>query len=474
MLHPPVIGRERSERADGKLTATQVAVAVAEHDAATRTAERPIARMSLGRRVGQVLRHRPSRRATMITVSLLLAVATLVLAGHPLLTTFSAGRVGKSPRTPATGIHATSSATSALEPVYTATPLNVDHPPPVLWAESAVVMDETNGTILYAKNPNEELPMASTTKLMTAVVALSHGNPDQIIAISPVAATTGGARIDLHTGEQYTLRDLLYGMLMISGNDAAEAIATGLAGNEATFVGWMNDTAKALGLTHTHYMNPHGLDDNGHYSSAHDLAVLGRYALSLPLLHQISGTHEYTVAANATHPAKPFQNLHEPLWWYPEADGGKPGWTDNAQFVDVLSAVRDGHHLVGVIMHSANDWVTDIRSILNWGFDDYTWISPRDIDKQHWIPFDDSYDHFSWDVPWRAIIVPGRAYFPYTGYDVSGAFLTYFNAQGGLNTFGFPRGLPTPGASGLLTQRFDKATIACTLATGACQTTANP
>ncbi len=256
---------------------------------------------------------------------------------------------------------------------------------------------------------------------------------------------------------------------MISGNDAAEAIADGVAGNVPTFVGWMNETAVAMGLTNTHYINPHGLDDVGHYSSARDLAMLGRYVLSIPVLQQISSTRTYTMAATATHPKHDLVNLHESLWWYPGADGGKPGWTGGARFVDILSAARNGHHLIAVVMHSANDWVTDIRDLLNWGFDDFTWVSPREIDKLHYIPFDDSYSYFNWDVPSRIVLVGDQEYFPYTGYFVSGVFLTYFNQVNGLSTIGFPRGMPVPAANGTLSQRYDNATVTCNPATGACQ-----
>ncbi len=354
-------------------------------------------------------------------------------------------------------------------PVYLPMPLDTDHPAPVLWAESAVVMDELNGNILFAKNPDEELPMASTTKLMTALVALSHGQPDQVITINADAANTFCTCVGLKVGEKYTLTELLYGMLMISGNDAAEAIADGLAGNVATFVGWMNQTAVTLGLNHTHYTNPHGLDDTGHYSSARDLAVLARAALSNPLLQQMDDARTYTIPATATHAKHDLQNLHESLWWYPGADGGKPGWTGGARFVDILSAARNGHHLIGVVMHSANDWVTDIRDVLNWGFDDFTWVSPKDIDQQHWIPFDDSYNYFKWDVPSRTLTVNGVEYFPYTGYTLAGAFLTYFHQQGGISTIGFPRGMPLPAANGTLRQHFDLHDIICNPTTGACQ-----
>ncbi len=396
-------------------------------------------------------------------------VTVLVLLGYPL---FSASAHPAPPR----NANKTFSASSfSPGPIYLPATVDVDHPPPVLWATSAYLMDETTGAVLYAKNPNQQLPMASTTKFMTAVVALAHGNPDQVITITKDAADTDCTCMGLHPGDKYTLHELLYGMLLLSANDVAVAVADGVAGNVQTFVGWMNTTAKAIGLTNSHFINPNGLPGNGDdgYSSAHDLALLGRYALSVPLIHTISGTEKYTLAKTATHPRADLTNFHQPLWWYPGADGGKPGWTLEAQFVDILSAARDGHHLIGVIMHSLNDWVTDIRDLLNWGFDDFNWVSPRDIDHQHWIPYDDAYNYFSWDVPTRTLQVGDQRYFPYTGYIVSGAFLTYFDQQQGIEGIGYPTSMPAPIANGVLKQHFTGKAIQCTIATGACQTVAN-
>jgi D-alanyl-D-alanine carboxypeptidase len=354
-------------------------------------------------------------------------------------------------------------------PVYPSIGIDTDHPAPLIWATSGVVMDESNGAILFSKNGDLPLAMASTTKLMTAVVALSHGSPDQSITISANASSIFCTCVGIKKGEQYSLHDLLYGMLMISGNDAAEAIAEGVGGgSEATFIKWMNDTAGALGLTHTHYMNPHGLDDSGHYSSARDLAVLGRYALQLPTIAGILATRTFTIPATNSHPKHDLVNQHQPLWWYPGADGGKPGWTGEARFVDVLSAVRNGHHLIAAIMHSDNDWVTDIRDMLNWGFNDFTWVSPHDVLSHGYIPYADAYGNFTWDVPSRVVIIGGREYFPYTGYILADPFLSYFNKNGGIDHFGFPRGMPIPAANGQLTQHFDKLSITCNPVSGTC------
>jgi D-alanyl-D-alanine carboxypeptidase len=409
-----------------------------------------------------------SPRYRALYFSLTALVTVLALLGYPLL---SASAHNAPPRDSKTF----SASSFSPGPIYLPATVDVDHPPPLLWASSAFLMDESTGAVLYAKNPNQHMPMASTTKFMTAVVALAHGNPDQVITITKDAADTDCTCMGLHPGDKYTLRELLYGMLLLSANDVAVAIADGVAGNVRTFVGWMNATAKSMGLDNSYFINPNGLPGNGDdgYSSAHDLAVLARYALSNSLIHTISGTRTYVLAKTATHPLAKLTNYHQPLWWYPGADGGKPGWTLEAQFVDILSSARDGHHLIGVIMHSLNDWVTDIRDLLNWGFDDFSWVSPRDIDHQHWIPYDDAYGYFNWDVPSRTVQIGNQEYFPYTGYIVSGVFLTYFNQQKGLPTFGYPDSMPVPVANGMLKQHFTKVAIQCTVASGKCQIVAN-
>jgi D-alanyl-D-alanine carboxypeptidase len=403
--------------------------------------------------------------AQRIITSVALVLMILLIVGHSLLVSLISPSAKRAP--------------GSMHPVvpgsanYVAMPLDIDHPPPVLWAESAFLLDETNGATLYAKNPYEQLPMASTTKMMTAVVALSHATTSKVITITADSVNVDGTKMGLKEGEKYTLGDLLYGMLLPSANDVAAAIAIGVGGNMPTFVDWMNQTASALGLSHTHYTNPHGLDEDGHYSCARDLAVLGRYAISLPAVQKAMETHDYTIQANADHPKHSLENMHQPLWWYPGADGGKPGWTGAAQFVDVLSAVRNNHHLIAVIMRGKNDWVTDIRSLLNWGFDDFTWISPHDILQKQYIPFADSYQNFAWDTPSRTITDGDRRYYLYTGYTLTAPFTAYFDAQGGLDAFGFPISIPTPGSGDTLVQKFQKANISCVASSGACQRVAS-
>ncbi len=403
----------------------------------------------------------PGLRMSIFTIIITVIVGATIGAQHLFHTSiFSVSGAG------GTGI-TTKSAGS--QNIYTPAPLDLSHPPPLLYAESAFLMDETNGATLLEKKPYEELPMASTTKLMTAIVALNHADPSTLITITSASVNVDGTGLGVKAGEVYSLHDLLYGMLMPSANDAAEAIAVGVAGSESKFVGWMNETAAAMGLDHTHFMNPHGLDQSGHYSCARDLAVLARAALSIPLIRQITSTLTYTIPASKAHAAHYLENANESEWWYPGADGGKPGWTGGAQFVDILSAARDGHQLIAVYMRGQHNWVTDIRSLLNWGFSDFTWVSPQITEKQHPVIYDSAYDYFQWDTPDYVVALNGEQYYPGSGYLISGPFLTYFTKNGGIAKFGLPEGLVNSAANGAETQQFQNAVITCAMPAGTCQ-----
>jgi D-alanyl-D-alanine carboxypeptidase len=419
-----------------------------------------------------------SRRRTFAVNRSIISIAgilvILIIVARPLFSSVAAPLTKTVLSTSSTGLSATASLIpipAAPAKTYTPVSIDTDHSPPVLWAESAYLMDQTNGAAIYAKNPFERLPMASTTKLMTAIVAVEHAPMEKVITITKDAEKVDGTKIPVKNGEKYTLQELLIAMFMISGNDSAYAIGVGVAGDEKTFVNWMNDKAKLLGLDNTHFTNPHGLDDDNHYSCAHDLAVIGRTAMSNQQLQAIMNTRSITIPATATHPKRYFDNQHQSLWWYPGADGGKPGWTGAARFVDVLSAERNGHHLIGVVMHSQNDWVTDIRALMNYGFNDYTWFDLHALSQKENIPFASAYSYFTWDVPSRSIQVGDRRFYNYTGFTVSDAFLTYFDKAGGLNGFGFPKSIPKPTSSGELIQSFEKASITCNPNTGVCRTT---
>jgi D-alanyl-D-alanine carboxypeptidase len=354
-------------------------------------------------------------------------------------------------------------------------PPNNGHPAPPVFATSAYLMDADTGATLYASNPFQHLPMLSTTKLMTALLAAEHGNPDESITITNAITndinqlSADSSVMGIKRGETYTLRELLYGMFLVSGNDAAVAVADSVSGSVPAFVAKMNQRAAQLGMHDTHYMNPHGLLQQGHYSSAHDLAVIGRVSLGVPLLHTISATREYQIPATSQHAAHDLFNGNQFLWWYPGVDGGKPGWDGDANFIQVVSCVRNNHHLIGVTMHTV-DWWTDMRDLMNWGFSTFQWISPADVDAVSAIPYDSDWNYFAKDKKDRTIPTADHGrYYIYTGFSVSGMIMTYFDKGGGLKKFGYPVGLPQAVNTNALSQHFEKATIQCEPASRQCK-----
>jgi D-alanyl-D-alanine carboxypeptidase len=356
-------------------------------------------------------------------------------------------------------------------------PQDTDHPAPPVLATSAYLLDADTGTTVYAYNPFMRLPMLSTTKLMTASLAVESGNLDQKITITNTISSdisqlsADSALFGIKKGETYSLRELLYGLLLVSGNDAAIAIADALGGNQQNFVAQMNQKAYHLGMYDTHFVNPHGLLDSGQYSCAHDLAILGQYSMSLPLLHKISGQISYHIPTGGNHPERFLINENQFMWWYPGVDGGKTGYDGQKDFIQVISVTRNNHHLIGVVMHT-NNWWTDMRDLMNWGFDSFTWISPRNVDlNQHPIPYDNLWNYFARDT--QTVTIPtvdkGR-YYVYSGFSISGPIMTYFDKNGGLAKFGFPTKMPAAAVASITSQQFEHATIQCNLATGLCQT----
>ncbi|MGH2509773.1 MAG: D-alanyl-D-alanine carboxypeptidase family protein, partial [Ktedonobacteraceae bacterium] len=355
------------------------------------------------------------------------------------------------------------------------TPPNTNHPAPPIFATSAYVLDEDHETTLYAQNPFLHLPMLSTTKLMTATLAVEKGNLDQEVTISPLMQdqidhlSADSALFGMKQGQTYTLRDLLYGLLYSSGNDAALVIADTVGGNVSNFVAEMNQKAQSLGMLDTHYVNPHGLLDDGQYSCAHDLAILGQYSLNIPTLQHISGARTYQIAAGGNHGARVLLNENQFLWWYPGTTGGKTGYDGVADFVQVMSITRNNHHLIGVVMHT-NNWWTDMRDLMDYGSTDYTWTSPRDVEVSgHPVVYDNLWNYFASDTTHDTISMGAQGrYYIYTGYTVSGSILAYFDQQGGLTKFGFPMKMPALSDNTLITQQFQQGTIQCDTASQLC------
>ncbi|MHA0855500.1 D-alanyl-D-alanine carboxypeptidase family protein [Paenibacillus sp. CMAA1364] len=237
-------------------------------------------------------------------------------------------------------------------------------------AQAAALMDVTSGRILYSKRGDEELRIASLTKIMTAIVAIEKGEFKKPVQVSRYSYAKEGSSLFLKLGEEMTLENMLYGLMLRSGNDAATAIAEHVGGSEEGFVFLMNAKANELGLEHTQFMNPHGLDAEGHYSSANDLAVLTAYAMHNPMFKEIVKTPTKKVP----NPNEPWDykwdNKNKMLRFYEGADGVKTGYTKKALRCLVSSATRNGQQLVAVTINDGDDW-NDHRRMLDYGFTNY-------------------------------------------------------------------------------------------------------
>jgi serine-type D-Ala-D-Ala carboxypeptidase (penicillin-binding protein 5/6) len=221
--------------------------------------------------------------------------------------------------------------------------------------------------LLYGKDAHKRLAPASLTKIMTAIVAIERGNPQDKVAIDVDSRTMWESTVmGLTPGESLALETLLYGLMLPSGNDAALAIAHHVGGSEARFVEMMNEKAKALGLQDTQFRNPHGLDAEGHYSSAYDLAIMARYAMQSPLFQSLSAAQHWQAEGYD------LWNLNKLLGHYPGADGVKVGFTDNAGRCLVASATRDGHRVFVTVIRS-QDPAGDSRALLDYAFQNFKW-----------------------------------------------------------------------------------------------------
>ncbi len=224
-----------------------------------------------------------------------------------------------------------------------------------LTAQSVLVYDLSESKILYEKDPDIKHPMASLTKIMTAIIALDNQKPDNKYIVTK-DDIVGEDSMGVTAGEAYGFADLLYGLLLPSGNDAAEVFAHNYPKGRIGFVDAMNNKAKALGLLNTHYTNPSGLQGDGdQYTTAYDLLVLTRYALSqYPLFTQVVATDTYDVQATSTHKEIDLANETNLLTTYPGVKGVKTGYTPEAGLCLVTYLDYDGHKIIGIILNSQN------------------------------------------------------------------------------------------------------------------------
>ncbi len=232
-------------------------------------------------------------------------------------------------------------------------------------AQKAVLMDGDTGRILYERNANDRSLIASTTKIMTALVVCQQCNVLDRVEIPVEAVGVEGSSMYLREGEVLTVQELLYGLMLRSGNDAAVALAIYCGGTVEGFAELMNDKARDLGLRNTHFVNPNGLDAPGHYSTALDLAKLSAYAMQDPIFARTVGAKSVTVGDRV------LTNHNKLLWQLPGAEGIKTGYTMAAGRILVSSARREGRRLICVTINAPDDWA-DHRELMERGFEDFT------------------------------------------------------------------------------------------------------
>ena len=237
-------------------------------------------------------------------------------------------------------------------------------------AKSAVLIEADSGRVLYQQNAFLRLPMASTTKIMTAIVAIESGDIRRTVTVSPDAVGIEGSSVYLYPNEQLTLEELLYALLLESANDAATAIAIEVAGSVEAFSRQMNQKAEALGLTSTHFTNPHGLDHEEHFTTAFDLAKLTVYALKNETFRAICSTARRTIPLKGDEGTRVLVNHNKLLSRYDGAIGVKTGFTKRSGRCLVSAAERDGLTLIAVTLGAPDDW-NDHTKMLDFGFERY-------------------------------------------------------------------------------------------------------
>jgi D-alanyl-D-alanine carboxypeptidase (penicillin-binding protein 5/6) len=234
-------------------------------------------------------------------------------------------------------------------------------------AQSAAVVDSYSGDFLFAKNENAKQYPASSTKILTALIVIESGDLDHLVAVDLADTKVEPSSLGLKPGEQYTRRQLLFGLLLKSANDVAMALARDNAGSVSAFAEKMNLRAAQLGATSSHFANPHGLHDPNHYTTAHDLVLIGRAAMQQPLFREIVSTVYYTWRAPSGQ-INQLRNHNRLLRHFAGCNGLKTGYTRIAQQVLVSSALRGGHEVVSVVLHTDKPGIwDDSKALLSYG-----------------------------------------------------------------------------------------------------------
>ncbi|MCL7745843.1 D-alanyl-D-alanine carboxypeptidase family protein [Halalkalibacter alkaliphilus] len=236
-------------------------------------------------------------------------------------------------------------------------------------AQAAVLIEQESGRVLYGKNEHAPLRIASITKIMTAILAIESGKMEEMVKVSSRAEGTEGSSIYLRSGEEIKLKDLVYGLMLRSGNDSAVAIAEHVGGSLEGFVYLMNEKAGQLGMNNTMFQNPHGLDDHeDHYSSAYDMGILTQYAMDNEMYRDISSTKNYRSEGDQIRVWHNKNRLLTELYKY--STGGKTGYTKRAKRTLVSTAEKDDEKLIAVTLNAPSDW-HDHMNLFNWAFETY-------------------------------------------------------------------------------------------------------
>ncbi len=281
---------------------------------------------------------------------------------------FYAAHIGKAPEMP-------SLANAAIE-----ASVQFDIPQsayPTSSAQACALIDAGSGQLLFSKNENEKLPMASTTKIMTAIIALENCDIDKTVTIPSQACGVEGSSIYLLAGEKLTMRELLYGLMLESGNDAATAVAIDVAGDVESFCELMNEKAKALGLSNTHFDNPHGLTSESHYTTAYELALLSAYAMENEVFRQIVSTDKYVIPEREDCRARYFSNHNRLLRSFELCDGIKTGYTKAAGRCLVTSGKSGDSRFVAVTLNDRQDW-NDHKAMLTFATESFESVKLAD------------------------------------------------------------------------------------------------
>ena len=254
---------------------------------------------------------------------------------------------------------------------------------PEVNSRSCVVLDRLSKNVLYRKNEKNKVKMASTTKIMTSIIVLENSSLDATVEASKKAAGTGGSRLGLKTGDKITIRDLMYGLMLCSGNDAAVCLAENIGGSIEGFAELMNSKAQELGLSNTHFESPHGLDSDGHYTTAYELALLSDYALKNPTFLNIVGTKNYTVTINGF--PKNLSNTNELLGNLNGVYGIKTGFTNGANRCLVTACKRGEMDIICVVLgaDTKNFRTRDSIKLIEYSFKTFEYFNIKDFVNQY-------------------------------------------------------------------------------------------